>query len=268
MVAIQIMSDLHLENPKAYDIFEITPKAPYLALLGDIGYVSHTKEYLEFLRRQLLKFQIVFLVMGNHEPWHSTWTDAKETMRNFERQILQERQITAAGLGEFVLLDRNAYHIREPTGEKFAILGCTLFSRVPAEAAMAVSFGINDFYHTQDWTVEEHTAQFEGDLRWLNEQVSSLRGTKLLVLTHYNPTMDSRTSDPKHGNSPIQSGFASDLSDQPVWLSHDVKAWAFGHTHYNCDYVDEKTEKRVITNQRGYYFNQSVAFQEDKLIEI
>ncbi|RYP91189.1 hypothetical protein DL770_002666 [Monosporascus sp. CRB-9-2] len=37
MAAIQILSDLHLEAPRAYDVFEITPRTPYLALLGGIA---------------------------------------------------------------------------------------------------------------------------------------------------------------------------------------------------------------------------------------
>ncbi|KAK3372637.1 hypothetical protein B0H63DRAFT_527469 [Podospora didyma] len=47
-----ILSDLHLESPKAYDIFDIEPKAPYLALLGDIGNVeAHKADFLDFLTR-------------------------------------------------------------------------------------------------------------------------------------------------------------------------------------------------------------------------
>jgi hypothetical protein len=48
-MAIQIVSDLHLEAPKAYDVFDIVPQAPYLALLGDIGLSSHGDEFLGFL---------------------------------------------------------------------------------------------------------------------------------------------------------------------------------------------------------------------------
>lgn len=39
MVSFQILSDLHLESPAAYDIFEIPTKTTHLALLGDIGNV-------------------------------------------------------------------------------------------------------------------------------------------------------------------------------------------------------------------------------------
>ncbi|KAI1324122.1 Metallo-dependent phosphatase-like protein [Xylariaceae sp. FL0255] len=268
VIRLQVVSELHLETPKAYDVFEIKPIAEYLALLGDIGYISHEQEYFDFLRRHLLKFRIVFLVLGNHEPWHSTWDATKGAVRDFEREISQERQ-SEPSLGEFILLDRDVYHLNcLGSSDNVAILGCTLFSDVPASSMEAVSFGINDFYHTENWTVEDHNAQFEGDLRWLNEQVSFIKGTKLIILTHYSPTLDSRASNARHKDSPISSGFATDLSRQPAWLSDDVKAWVFGHTHYNCDYVDEGTGKRVVANQRGYYFSQSIGFDERKVIEL
>ncbi|KAI0901406.1 Ser/Thr protein phosphatase superfamily [Annulohypoxylon nitens] len=269
MVEIQVVSDLHLETPKAYDIFEIIPKAPYLALLGDIGYVTHREEYLGFLMAQLAKFKIVFLVMGNHEPWHSTWDATKQTMHQIELDIRQQRE-NKNGIGEFVLLDRTCYELKESSGQSLTILGCTLFSKVPAESMEAVSFGVNDFYHTDGWTVEDHNAEFERDLAWLNKKVTSLASSahQVLIFTHHGPTLDERTTDPKHSKSPIRSGFATDLSSEPCWLSGIVKVWAFGHTHFNCDFEDEKTGKRVIANQRGYYFSQSEGFTESKVIVI
>jgi hypothetical protein len=77
MAEIQIVSDLHLENPSAYDFFDIIPEAPYLALLGDIGLFKHDG-FFSFIEAQLRKFKIVFLLLGNHEPWHSTWLNTKE----------------------------------------------------------------------------------------------------------------------------------------------------------------------------------------------
>ncbi|KAK1639295.1 hypothetical protein BDP81DRAFT_345662 [Colletotrichum phormii] len=68
-MAIQIVSDLHLESPKAYDIFEIVPQAPYLGLLGDIGnVVAHKEECLAFLT-QLRQFRAILFVPGNHEAY-------------------------------------------------------------------------------------------------------------------------------------------------------------------------------------------------------
>jgi hypothetical protein len=64
-MAFQIISDLHLESPKGYDILEITSKAPYLALLGDIGnVVPHKDEVLTFLTKQLKQFRVMLFVPG------------------------------------------------------------------------------------------------------------------------------------------------------------------------------------------------------------
>jgi len=75
------MSDLHLEFPfktpqgetvEGYEIFECTPSAPYLALLGDIG-LCNDSGLFTFLGRQLKKYSKIFFVMGNHEGYHSSY---------------------------------------------------------------------------------------------------------------------------------------------------------------------------------------------------
>jgi hypothetical protein len=58
----------------------------------------------------------------------------------------------------------------------------------------------------------------------------------------------------------------TDLADEPCWQSAAVKVWAFGHTHFNCDYRDEKHPKRVISNQRGYYFAQAEGFDMKNVV--
>lgn len=37
-------------------------------------------------------------------------------------------------------------------------------------------------------------------------------------------------------------------------MSERVNTWLWGHTHYNCDYVDDgegETGKRCVTNQKS-----------------
>jgi hypothetical protein len=46
-----------------------------------------------------------------------------------------------------------------------------------------------------------------------------------------------------------------------------VIAWAFGHTHFNCDFVEPGSRKRVVANQRGCYFQQAVGFDGRKCVE-
>lgn len=262
----QILSDLHLESPAAYDSFEIEPKAPYLALLGDIGYVKDAG-FFDFLRKQLKAFQLVFLVLGNHEPYHSSWADAISEVNGFkaESEAAFARGETS---GQLIFLNRMRYDI----SPSVTILGCTLFSRVTEAQAEMVSFGLNDFYYTKDWTIETHREAHLADLEWLNGEVDSISRSeperKVIVFTHYCPLTSDEVVDPKHRDSKLSSGFMSDLSDEPCWTREAVKLWAFGHTHFNCDVEDLQTGKRVLSNQRGYYFAQSDGFDITKVVAV
>lgn len=81
-VQLQIMSDLQLKTPQAYDRFEIPPMASYLALLGDIDH-STSAGLANFLTHQLTKFEVVFFLLGNHEPYHGSWEEVKARFRAF-----------------------------------------------------------------------------------------------------------------------------------------------------------------------------------------
>lgn len=81
VVAVQLMSDLHLEfhfkqhdgeTVPGYEAFDITPVAPTLALLGDIG-VTVDDGLFSFLEKQLRGFERVLFVMGNHEGYNSSY---------------------------------------------------------------------------------------------------------------------------------------------------------------------------------------------------
>ncbi|KAK1765663.1 Metallo-dependent phosphatase-like protein [Phialemonium atrogriseum] len=257
MATIQIVSDLHLEATNAYNTIEIPPKAPYLALLGDIGNTEQAEPFTSFLDRQLRQFQVVLLVPGNHEPYRSTWEESKAFFRRYEDDVRQRRAVGEA-IGSFVLLDRTRHDI---PGTTVTILGCTLFSSVPAAKAPAVQTLLNDFKYIRDWAVEDHDRAHQADLDWLNAQVESLAdgaepgqpGRTIAVLTHHSPTADKRASNPRHENTPIHPAFVTDLARQPCWTARAVVLWAFGHTHFNCDFRDWRTGKRVYANQRGYF---------------
>ncbi|KAF2760783.1 ser/Thr protein phosphatase superfamily [Pseudovirgaria hyperparasitica] len=263
MVKIQILSDLHLEAPAAYDVFEITPTAEYLALLGDIGYIKDAS-LITFLRKHLAKFKITFYVLGNHEPYHSSYATCKQHLLALQTETAQQEST-----GKFVLLDQTRYDL-SPT---VSILGCTLFSNITAAQKDYVSFGLNDFYHIADWTVETHVQRHESELRWLNAETQRIMGEpgrdrKIIIMTHYSPTVDARAIDPKHKSSNISSGFMTDLSSEACFSSERVAVWAFGHTHFNCDFEHEAHHTRFVTNQRGYYFAQSDGFDPAKTVEL
>ncbi|KLU85052.1 Ser/Thr protein phosphatase [Magnaporthiopsis poae ATCC 64411] len=268
-MTLQILSDLHLESPKGYDVFEIEPRAPYLALLGDIGTVGpHKAELLAFLTAQLRQFRAVLFVPGNHEAYHASWADALDILRDFEQLVRAD-----ASLGDFVLLDRAVFR-PDAAGGSVVVLGCSLFSAVPAGSADVVGYRLNDFYHTGGgWDVASHNEAHARDLQWLNAQVAALENgptvESIMVLTHWSPTRDPRAADPRHAGSDITSAFATDLSGEDCFQSAKVKVWAFGHTHWNCDFTAERNGAcplRLVTNQRGYYFSQAQGFDANKTI--
>lgn len=266
-MAVQVLSDLHLEAFKSYDIFEIVPRAPYLALLGDIANVARHKDaFLAFLARQLAQFRAVLFIPGNHEAYGSSWPDTIGILRDIERQFRED-----SALGEFVLLDRTIFRIPETNT---VILGCSLFSFIPPESQEAVSMGLSDFYQIDNWSVEAHNQAHARDVAWLNEQVTSpeTSGSKIMVFSHWSPTRDARASAPRHAGSSISSGFLTDLSAEACFRSDRVKLWAFGHTHFNCDFLVEREggvkPLRILTNQYGYYFAQAEGFDGEKVAEV
>ncbi|KAK1998789.1 hypothetical protein LX36DRAFT_680801 [Colletotrichum falcatum] len=241
MASVEIMSDLHLSH-QDYKSYHIKPTAPYLAL---------------FWRRRLTALRIVFHVLGNHEPYGSSRDDTAERLQSFQEA---NRRKTRSRPGEYAVPDTN-----------IAILGCALFSSVPGARLTAVSNGLSDFCAIDGWTVEEHCQRHDGDLAWLNARVETMTrdpGRTVVVFTHHGPTENSRAVAPLHADSDIRSGFSTDLRGQPCWENAQVKLWAFGHTHYNCGFVDEETGKRICTNQKGYSDGTLVAFREGNVVRI
>lgn len=119
-----------------------------------------------------------------------------------------------------------------------------------------------------------HNEAHRRDVAWLNAQVAELEGSDvdIIVLSHWSPTRAARAGDPRHAGSPVTSAFATDLSGEKCFSSGKVKVWAFGHTHYNCDFVLEREggagPLRLVANQRGYYFAQSEGFDSEKTVEV
>ncbi|KAG5978507.1 hypothetical protein E4U55_006152 [Claviceps digitariae] len=269
VMSIQIVSDLHLERPKNYDKFTIPPKAPYLALLGDVGHVvAHKQDFFDFLTRHLSKFKAILFVPGHHEAFKSTWVQTLKTLRGFEQHIKQ-----TPSLGEFVVLDRGTYR---PPGCDTVILGCSLFSHVSALERQMVELSVDDFHLIENWSFEDHNNAHQRHLVWLNEQVARLEDdaevARIIILTHWCPTRAPGAVDPKQVESAVSSAYYNDLAGQRCFDSAKVKVWAFGHTHYNCDVELERRggagNLRLVANQRGYYFAQSYHFNIWKTIEL
>lgn len=245
--SFQILSDLHLETHASYD-FSIKQTAPNLALLGDVGNVADPRLFV-FLEKQLKTYWNVVFVLGNHEPYGTSWKVARDRVLAFGTKMRALR--TLSTIGNFIFLDQGRWDV----SKSLTVLGCTLFSHVPSEQAVEVGSRLNDFRRIQDWSLDDHNAAHQADLAWLNDQVRSISETdsqrQIAIFSHFSPTTDPRAVDPKHKDSTVSSGFATDLAQEECWVSKSVVCWAFGHTHYNSDFVDDHG-KRVVSNQKGY----------------
>jgi len=266
-----------------YGEFALTARSPYLALLGDIGN-SHDDRLYDFLERQLQRFKIVFFVIGNHEPYliddagpvKCTYEAAVAKMQAFEASIAS-RQSSSSGHdggnrapGRFVLLNRRRFDI----SDQVTVLGCTLFSRISDDQQSTAALFVSDFSNIQDWSTDAHNAAHATDLQWLNTEVDSLTRTEpsraIAIFTHYSPTNSTLANDPEHleDSRGVQTAFVTDLEREVCWTSPSVKLWAFGHTHFNCDFVDPGTGKRVVANQRGYGREDAFDFDSEKVVSI
>lgn len=124
------------------------------------------------------------------------------------------------------------------------------------EQAKEVAYRLVNFKDVIDWEVEDHNHCHQADVQWLNKEVEKISEEdferKIIICAHYSPSIAKRTMNPRYEKSAVDSGFTTDLSDQTCWKRPTVKLWAFGHTHYNFDFRDEQTGKRVVANQKGY----------------
>jgi predicted phosphodiesterase len=248
-VEFQLISDIHVEFPKVRDFLpalSLEPKAPYLALLGDIGYPVKPN-YQELLLEMAGKFKTVFVLAGNHEYYKAEYYSTKQKIKEI-----------CALRDNLIFMDKTSLLV-----DGVRVLGTTLWSYVPPEKVLAVANGLNDYHQiyvkdpktgeSELLCVEQSVEWFQDELQWLKEQIALAKqnGERVAVFTHHAPLVRG-TSHPRFDNSPINSGFSSDLE---AMMGDPIDLWCFGHTHYSSDQVVKGT--RVVSNQVGY-----IAMQE------
>lgn len=242
--SFQFMSDLHLEVGQQYSAFEFPAVAPYLVLAGDIGCLIDYEAFLQFLARQTERYRRVFLVLGNHEFYNMDHATGISTAKKLENEPLLG--------GKLSLLHQTRRDVDD--GEvSVSVLGCTLWSQIPDDAADQVRSRVKDFQRIQDWTIERHNAEHEADLRWLKDELGRIARDEpdraVIVITHHAPSIWD-ASRPEHLGSPVTRAFATDILSSGDWSR--VRYWIYGHTHFSTEF--RKGNVTVVSNQRGYVF--------------
>ena len=256
---IQFCSDLHLEMNKPVEYTELlTPVAPVLALLGDIG-DPESDELRKFIEWCTRMWKQVLYIPGNHEFWRlkpgskKTISSALTILRSFEKLF-----------PNFLLMWRGKVY----SEDGIIVLGTPLWSR-PAE-------GVIPHEHERAWVDNDRTfdAQtlstlHQEDLNWLKQELTAARGTMVVILTHYAPSL--LLINRNWINRPEATLYASDLD---ILIRPPVVAWACGHVHQSIQWLKgwesatgETGVVLLTTNPRGYARDDS-GFRTDAVLRI
>jgi len=214
----------------------------YLLLAGDIGSVgkkTHHEPFTKWLSSTCKNYNLVFWIGGNNEFKGNTIAYGLETMRRFAAHPDMQ--------GKLIVLENDRYDMTR-YGYNVTILGCVLWTH------------ILDSQPRTDGVIKgnskkAHNARNEESLGWIKSEVAAIRREdpkrRILVLTHHAPT-GTGSSRPEQDdfNSSTWSAYVNDiLGGEGVRGLQPGDVWAFGHTHWSCDF--ESDGVRVIANQRG-----------------
>ena len=248
-IEIQYVSDIHLEAHDRKDEGHITPsmfvqpKAPYLALCGDIGN-PYLKAYEAFLSWCSKSWKLIFLVSGNHE-YYNYRSPIKSDMPTRNQRI---REIVKQ-FPNIIYLDCSSYTMPE---HNLVILGCTLWSDTSVGDEMKIITYMNDarsiyLSGTDNLIPSKMTALHFQQKDWLQGEIEKAekKGQDVLVLTHYLPSYQLVADI--YSDSPLNMCFASNCEDI---IKAPVKVWICGHSHTGADMMINGV--RCLMNPYGY----------------
>ncbi len=147
---------------------------------------------------------------------------------------------------------------------------------------------MTDFNRIREMTPQRYDELHIRDCHWLENELHRLslsQDKKIIIFTHHAPVIRGG-SDPKFNgpNIPTSSGWVTDmttpasgvdLAGRPrergaLLTSPLVHVWAFGHTHWCCDF-QVGAGVRVVSNQGGYREgndNRAHAFDEEFVLTL
>lgn len=256
---LALYSDLHLETLPA----SVTTDPPKLdvdvvILAGDIGSHTHGITWAAQAFRQAPVTPDIVYVAGNHEYY------------GVSLGLLDEMRKAGRKHGVQVLECDACYPV-----SGLRILGCTLWTGFDLygtdtiDASMSICRQcINDFSVIANRAGKRLDPQdvinlHHASVAWLDAELSKPFDGKTVVVTHFGPHPS--TIAAHHQGSEVAPYFVTDLS----WLmaKHRIDIWCYGHSHTNADFITDEG-CRVISNQKGYAFEQSTGFRPDLIIEV
>jgi len=254
---LQIISDAHMEMSGNMPIISVSGNI--LAMLGDMADPfddETTRGYKHFLDYYSQLYEIIFIVLGNHEFYNR---DYNKTINRVENLCSKYKNV--------FLLNRSSYLIHN-----IRILGCTLWSNIPKEYEHKICASLRDYKcihegdddNNNDLITSKNTnAWHKQDLDWLTQEIYAAenRNEQIIVLTHHAPLFTG-VSAPYTEDSFLKYGFCTDLKDL---IAGRVKLCCSGHTHWN--YLQIINGTIFYSNQVGYH-NEKIKYKAQTTLKI
>lgn len=215
----QLISDLHLEY---YDTLPnlkkfLIPKAPILILAGDICFIKH-KLFVPFFQKLSKMFKKIIYVFGNHEYF---------TNKNHKMDTLYEMELFAR---EKLIPFKNVHILQKSyiIIDNVVILGCTLWSYLSKKDLVGdISHLTNTAfirYRNRILINPKITNKIHfSQKQWLQDKISQFSHKKVIVVTHYLPTIHALD----HQFHFFRKAYYSNCDE----MVKDVSVWCAGHIH-------------------------------------
>ena len=140
--------------------------------------------------------------------------------------------------------------------DKIRIIGTTLWSHIPVSAQHEIDTRVKDYRNIHlpvnlrhvDWSCiqpRNTNSWHKTAVDFIKQELKdAAQDQKCIVLTHHAP-LTRGTCAPRYENDSIQSAFSTPL-DNLFKEYVTLHQWAFGHTHWACDFKFHQT--RLISN--------------------
>ena len=269
---VSLVSDLHLEfGYQELEGGEVLILAGDIAEARSISKHHHSTKLIqdtpdtfyrcsEFFKWECEKYDQVFMVMGNHEHYHSRFDKTYDTLKS-----ILPKNVT--------LLENEVVNYK---GVMF--MGATLWTDLnkgDSLTAFHLKQGMNDYRVIQNYypakqlyhkLTPEHTAATHFKTKQYFRTVLEMNREKpFVVITHHGPSYAS-INEKYRNESLMNGGYTSDLSELILDFPN-IKTWVHGHMHDPIDYMIGDT--RILANPRGYVgFEDTSGFRPDFYFEV
>ena len=257
---INLISDIHLNFADL-----ILPGGDVLIMAGDILEAGHLRladnlqknvfladQYRRFLNEELVKYNTVLYVLGNHEHYKN---DYQDTYNRISKELPSNTHLLeAAGIridnvyffGGTFWTDMNkgdtiSMHHLTQSMHDFAG-GITLGNGINVKASNGKS------YYTSKFTPDFAKGIFYSTVEKCKQFVEDHPNDNVVIISHHAPSPQSIHEFYKNDYH-MNAGYHSNLDD--FILRHpQIKYFVHGHMHDPVDYMIGTT--RILSNPRGY----------------